>query len=480
MESLSPKVIRSGFWSLGGNWLSRGLGIIKMIILARLLSPIDFGLFGLATLSIGVMSVFSETGIESSLIQRDKINKDELDTAWTITVIRGLLLFILLFLSSGWFASFFDNPTLKPVLKIMAVVFLLGGCTNIGIVFFQKELEFKKKVILESAADVGGAVVAILLAFWLRNVWALVVGSIVWGIVKCIGSYRLHSYRPKLRWDWPVTKSLLNFGKHIFWISLMTFIITSGDDALVGKLLGLTMLGFYTMAFNISNIPMSSLSGVLSRVFFPAYAKIQSESKRIDEAFRRTFETIILILLPLTSLMIILAPSFTTVFLGEKWLPMVPALQVLFFFGLFRSISSLFYPLHLAVNRPDIQTKIKSLDLVTFLIFVYPLTIKWGIVGTSCAMVIVYLINMIMNITFTFRPIPLSWKRLGASLLVPFFVSFVVIVTSILIQSLKLPIGEIANFILIMVSCLGIGVVLAVICRRKLLTDFIDAMKASA
>jgi len=480
MESLQSKVIRSGLWSLGGNWLSRGLGIIKMIILARLLTPLDFGILGLAILSINTLNVFSETGIESALIQRHKIEKAELDTVWTIKIIRALLLFGLLFLSAGWFASYFNNATLEPVLKVMAVVFLLEGCTNIGIVFFQKELEFKKKAILELSADVAGFISAILLAFWLRNVWALVLGSIVWVIVKCLGSYRIHSFRPKLHWDWHIAKNLLSFGKHIFYISIIAFIITNIDDALVGKLLGLSMLGFYTMAFNISSIPVSSLSGVLSQVFFPAYAKIQNESKRIEEAFRQTFETVMIILLPLTSMMVILAPSFTAVFLGEKWLPIVLPLQVLCFFGLFRSISSLFYPLHLAVNRPDIQAKIKTVDLVTFSILIYPLTIKWGIVGTSCAMVVVYLINMIMNITSTFRLIPLSWGRLRAALLVPSFITVMVIATAILIQSLKLPVGEIANFLLIMVSCLGIGAVLSVICRRKLLTDFINAIKSSS
>ena len=307
MESLQSKVIRSGLWSLGGNWLSRGLGIIKMIILARLLSPLDFGILGLAILSINTLNVFSETGIESALIQRHKIEKVELDTVWTIKIIRALLLFGLLFLSAGWFASYFNNATLEPVLKVMAVVFLLEGCTNIGIVFFQKEIEFKKKVILELSADVAGFITAISLAFWLRNVWALVLGSIIWGIVKCLGSFRMHLYRPRIRWDWPTTKSLLNFGKHIFWITLMTFIITSADDAIVGKLLGLTMLGFYTMAYNIANIPVHSLTGIIGKISFPAYSTLQKEPRKLRDAFSKIFESVLIILLPLTVLIILLA-----------------------------------------------------------------------------------------------------------------------------------------------------------------------------
>jgi O-antigen/teichoic acid export membrane protein len=285
MESIRPKVVRSGIWSLGGNWFSRVLGIIKMIILARLLSPLDFGIIGLAILSMNVLNVFSETGIESALIQKDKIGRAELDTAWTLAIVRGLLLFTLLFLNAGWIASYFDNMTLKPVLRAMAATFLLAGFTNIGIIYFQKELNFKKKVILDSAADIAGAVSAVILAFYIRNVWALVAGAIVWVTVKCLASYWLHPYRPKMSWNWPVAKSLLNFGKHIFWISVVTFNVTSGDDALVGKLMGVTMLGFYTMAYNIANIPVSSLATIIGRISFPAYSLLQKDPDRLKEAF---------------------------------------------------------------------------------------------------------------------------------------------------------------------------------------------------
>jgi O-antigen/teichoic acid export membrane protein len=362
----------------------------------------------------------------------------------------------------------------------MAVNLLLGGCTNIGIVFFQKKLEFKKKMILESAADISGTAVAILLAFWLRNVWALVIGSITWASVKCFGSYRLHSYRPKLHWDWHIVAELLNFGKHIFWISLIAFVITSFDNAIVGKLLGLKMLGFYIMAFNISSIPVSSMSAVLSRIFFSAYAKIQNDIQRIIEAFGQIFEIVMLILLPITSLMITLAPNFTAVFLGEKWLFMVPALRILCFFGLFRCISGLFYPLHLAINRPDIQTKIKSLDLVTFLVLIYPLTLNWGIVGTSCALALVYLINMVMNIAFTVRVIPLQWNKLRTSLSVPLFISLMVILTDIVSHYLRLPVSEMTKDIFIMSLCLTVVIVLIAICHRKLLAKIIVALKTAS
>ncbi|MDJ0987771.1 MAG: lipopolysaccharide biosynthesis protein, partial [Desulfobacterales bacterium] len=360
MKSLSPKVIQSGFWSLGGNWLTRGLGIIKMVVLARLLSPIDFGILGLATLSINFFTVFSETGIESALIQKDKISRNQLDTAWTIGLVRGLILCFLLILSAGWLAAYFENSTLESVLKIMAVVFVLGGFVNIGLVYFQRELEFQKKVKLDFISDFVGAVTAIILAFWLKNVWALVLGSIAWGITKTLSSYCMHPYRPRLYLDLSIAKNLLNFGKHIFWIAIVTFIVTCGDDAIVGKLLGLSTLGYYMMAYNIANIPVSSLAGIIGNILFPAFSKLQHEPVRLSEALKKVIELVLIILLPVTVLVMLLAKDFTSVFFGDKWLPMVPALQILSLLGLFRGLVNVFSPIQLALNRPDIQSRNKT------------------------------------------------------------------------------------------------------------------------
>jgi lipopolysaccharide exporter len=146
-------------------------------------------------------------------------------------------------------------------------------------------------------------VVTILLAFWLRNVWAPVIGSIAWGMTKCVGSYRMHLYRPKFFWDWSIAKSLLSFGKHIFWISIVTFIVTSGDDALVGKLLGLTMLGFYAMAYNIANVPVASLSGIIGKISFPAYSILQKEPVRLSEAIKKVLEVVLILLLPVAMML---------------------------------------------------------------------------------------------------------------------------------------------------------------------------------
>ena len=473
MESIRPKVVRSGFWSLGGNWFSKVLGIIKMIILARLLSPLDFGIIGLAILSMNVLNVFSETGIESALIQKDKIGRAELDTVWTLGIVRGLLLFTLLFLNAGWIASYFDNMILKPVLRAMSATFLLAGFTNIGIVYFQKELNFKKKVILDSAAHIAGAVSAVILALYIRNVWALVVGTIIWVTVKCLASYLLHPYRPRISWDWPVAKSLLNFGKHIFWISVVTFIVTCGDDALIGKLMGVTVLGFYTMAYNIANIPVSSLAGIIGKISFPAYSLLEKEPERLRAAFVHIFETVFIILLPLTGLIILLAQDFTLVCLGKKWLPMVPALKILCLLGLFRSLSNLFAPVQLAMNKPNIQSRIKTIELLAFIILVYPLTVKWGLIGASWGVTLVYAISALVNTVHTSRLLSPLGMDLAKTLMFPS--TILVILTFNILIATNFMSSEIMHFrflFMILLSLIIYGSALILFKKQFLLNIF--------
>jgi len=449
------------------------LGTVKLIILARLLSPTDFGIIGIAVLSVNVLNVFSETGVEAALIQRDKIARAELDTAWTLAVVRGFILFTLLFLSAGWIASYFDYKSLKPILRVMSVSFILGGFTNIGIVYFQKELNFQKKAILDSIADISGAVSAIILALYIRNVWALVAGAIIWVTVKCLASYWLHPYRPKISWDWPVAKSLLNFGKHIFWVSLVTFIVTCGDDALVGKLMGVTMLGFYTMAYNIANIPVSSLTAIISKISFPAYSLLQKDPERLKEAFKKIFEIVLIILLPLTVLIILLAKDFTSIFLGDKWLSMVPVLRILCLLGLFRGLANVFAPIQLAVNRPNIQSRNKTLELILFLTLVYPFTSKWGLTGAAWAVTLVYFASAIVNALSSASLVSALESVLLKASWPPLLATLGLISSTWLVQSLFATTSELFRFALAVITGFFVFAMIIVTLRRTLLRDIL-------
>ena len=398
MRNIRLRMVQSISWSIAGNWAIRGIGVLKMILLARILSPHDFGVIGAALLAINCLGVFSDVGIGAALIQKRDVDREDLDTAWTMTIARGILLFGLLFATAGPLADYFSQPDLKTVFRVIAVCFVLEGFTNIGILFFQRDIDFKQKVRLDVISDLAGSISAVLLALILKDFWAIVWASVIWRMIYFGLSFRLHPYRPRLCWDRKRAAHLIHFGKHVFWISIVTFVVTNGDDALVGRLLGLDLLGYYTMAYAIANLPVTSLCETLGRISFPVYSQMQDDRKRVREAFQKIFESALMILLPLTALIMMFAEDFIAVFLGDRWLPMAGVLRVLCLLGLFRGLSNVIAPVHLAINHPEIQSRNKTVELVVFSLLIYPVTTRWGLIGAGWAVSAVYLVGLIMDV----------------------------------------------------------------------------------
>ncbi len=397
--TLSQKAARSGVWVLTSFGFSKLCYFTRTIILVRLLAPEDFGLMGIALLAAAVMAVFSETGIGAALIQRKKYDKDTLNTAWIISVIRGFVLFAALFFTSPLFAKFYENPEIEPILKVIAFSFLFSGISNIGIILFQKELDFKKKVIYDQITNLSNIIFTIIFAFAFRNVWALVLGHIIGTFVGAIGSYFIHPFRPSFKFKPDVAKELFQFGKHIFASGVIIFLVTQGDNALVGKVLGLSALGFYVLAYNLSNLPTTAITHVISQVSFPAYSKLQDDIPRLREAYKKVLRFTSILSIPLAAGLFILAPELIGIVYGEKWLPMVPAMQVLCLFGVVRSFGATTGPVFLGKGNPEIIVKLTLLQLIIMAVTIYPLTRLYGIFGAAISVTTASFIANIFSLT---------------------------------------------------------------------------------
>lgn len=387
-ESLSQRVVCGGFWVFVSQCISRSLGFIRTIILARILAPNDFGLMGIAFLGISILQTFSQTGIGAALIQNKDNISEHLDTVWTIQLVRGVVLFLLLFSFAPLIAHFFNAPRAKLIIQVIAIGQLFDGLTNIGIIYFQKELEFHKQFFYNISCTLLEIIVAITAALILKNVWALVFGHLAGSFMRFILSYVFHPYRPKLKMDWEKAKELLNFGKWIWGSTVLIFLLTQGDDIFVGKLLGATALGFYQMAYQLSNLPATEITHVISGVTFPAYAKLQDDLPSLREAYLKVLQITLFLSFPIAGMIFILAPDFTRIFLGERWMPMVPAMQVLAIFGATRSFGATTGPIFQAIGKPSILTKLAFIQLIMMIVIIYPLTDKFGIFGTAIAVVI--------------------------------------------------------------------------------------------
>ncbi len=391
-KSLSQKVVRSTFWVGAFKVTERTLRFIRTIIVARLLSPTDFGLFGLACLAMDILDRFSETGVKTALIQKKERSEDFLDTAWMINLIRNIFLFSLLFFGAPFIARFFNNLSAAPLIRVIAVIMIVRGLTNIGTVYFVKELDFRKQFVFQIAGTLVNIIITLILAFILRNAWALVWGYLAQSITNCAVSYILHPYRPKLRLELPKAKELLNFGKWIFGSSILIFLITQGDDILVGKVLGLTALGLYQMAYAISQLPTTEITHVVSQIAFPTYSKIQSDIHKLKEAYFRILQVTLFVSLPLAAGIFFFGYDFTRIALGDKWLPMVPTLMLLSIQGAIRAFGATTGPLFQAVGKPKIATKLQFAQFIMMATVIYPLVKFFGIFGAALTIVSVSIV----------------------------------------------------------------------------------------
>lgn len=362
--------------------------MVRIVVVARFLAPEDLGLMGIVLLTLAILESLSQTGFAAALIQQKKLVDAYLDTAWIVSLVRGVCLYGLLFLFAPLVASFFNAPDVTLLLRVVGLAYIFEGLINIGVVTFRKELKFEKEFLYQQIEIFTDIFLTISLAIILRSVWALVFGYLGGKGVKCFTSYLLHPYRPRLSFDSEKARELFRFGKYLLGSSIILLLITQGDDAVVGKLLGTTALGFYVIAYKISNMPATSITHAFSQVAFPTYSKLQDDLERLRKAYLKALKYIAFVSLPTCGGLIVLAPELVSFFLGQKWMDIVPAMRILCVFGLIRALGGTTGPLFQGVGRPDIITKLNLGKLLVIALLIIPLTQKYGIVGSSITVTI--------------------------------------------------------------------------------------------
>ncbi len=364
---------------------------VRLIVLARLLSPRDFGLFGVVLLSLAVLEIVSNPEMRLALIQRTHPSEKHLNTAWVVNVIRGIVLSVILFFSSSLIADFFNEPRAKELLQFLSAFFILDGFKNIGIIYLKKELNFSRSEIYETAGVLTEVVVTIVAAFLLKSAWALVLGKVAGSLVLFVSSYIIHPFRPKLEAGYRELKDLFSFGLWIQGGNVLSFITNYGDDTFVGRILGAKFLGFYQMAFQVVSFTEKMFLKTISPVIFPALSKLKDNLSKFRKGFLRIFELRSAFMLPATMGLALLTPQIVSVVLGEKWMAIVPVLRILCFSKLVSSISM---DSHFeAIGKPSLGLYKNSIKIVVMLAFLYPLTVHFGIAGTAVAVLLGWVVS---------------------------------------------------------------------------------------
>jgi lipopolysaccharide exporter len=382
-NALFARAMSAGFWASALRVLMRLLLILRTIILARLLAPHDFGLMAIATISILFVERFTESGINSALVQRrDDIGK-YLNTAWTMQIVRGAIMAGFLALAAPYIAAFFDAPESGTIIRVLAIGVFLKGFTNIAVVFFVKELRFDRFFVLELSGKGVDFVVSLAYAVVYRNVWALVFGLLAGAVTRLAVSYTIDSYRPRIQWVWSYVKRLFSFGKWILVSNILGYATGNIDDVMVGRVLGIEALGFYRMAYNFSQSVATEVTQVTNQVAFPTYSKLQESASRLRSAYMGSLHLVSFVGFPLAIGTILVASDFTIGVLGDKWASIVVPLQLLSIAGLMRGLGATIGPLFQSQGRPDVPPRFSLAKLALYSILLYPAIETFGIEGAA-------------------------------------------------------------------------------------------------
>lgn len=377
------RVLRSGFWVVASSVGIRTVEFTRSIILARLLVPEVFGLMGIAAFILSGLDAFTQTGYGAALIHRQEKSEEVYDTSWVIAMVRGVALAALVALAAPWVASFYDQPRLTSIIRVVAFSPLIFGFQNVNMVRFRRDLDFKRLALLQQGATLFGAIVVVGLAWWLRSVWALVIGNLASALITVALSFAIQREWPRPRFRLDVARELYHYGRFVTAASVVIFLALQLDNAVVGKLLGMEALGFYLVAYTLANLPTTHISYLVSNIMMPSYSQLQREPERLRRVYLKTLKLTATVSVPAAAGLAVLAPDIAGVVYGPKWLPMVGALQVLCAHGLLRSIQCTSGPFFNAVGHPKYDFYSNALRVAVIALAIVPLTNRLGIVGTS-------------------------------------------------------------------------------------------------
>ncbi len=331
------KVVRRGLL-----WILMGRGVVFMstlgtsIVLARLLEPQDFGVYGISQIFTGLTTRFGNLGFGSALVQRKEATDDHFSSLFVFNLVLFSSFSGLLILASPMIGAFFENPLAGRVLAVMALMFLASPFSSVARVSMQRAMNFKGPTLANMVDHISAAIIAIPFAFLGYGVWSLVCGHLLGTLLRTLVLLSYAKWRPRLRYRHSAMKELFSFGLTMFLKRLLIYSSDKADYMIIGKRLGVASVGLYEKAFNLMEIVVKELSVKIGPVLFSAFSRLQDDRARLMAAYHKVIFGISLVACPMFFGLFIIAPVFIHVLFGEKWMASALPLQIMCIAGLMR------------------------------------------------------------------------------------------------------------------------------------------------
>lgn len=377
--------------------VTRSLTFVRLAVLGRILTPTEFGYFGIATLLLSLLEILTETGINVFLVQEKSHIKEYLNSAWVVSMIRGIILGIVIFVLAPFIANFFQVPEATNVIALMALVPLIRGFINPAIISYQKNLLFYNEFRIRSILFFVDVSISIIAGFILRSAESFTWGLIASALIEVALSYILIPLWPKMVIE---IKKIQHVIRKSFWVTLtgiFLYFADNGDNLTVGKILGSASLGIYQVAYKFSTLPISEITAVVNSVTFPVFSRFSDDKPRLRNAFIKVSIGTTLGSFILGTLIFIFARPIITIFMGDQWIAAVPVVQVLVIYGVLRTLFGNFPPLFLAVGKQKYVAQLTLSRMIGLGILIIPMVSIFGMIGAGYAM----LISMFFEIPLT-------------------------------------------------------------------------------
>jgi O-antigen/teichoic acid export membrane protein len=364
---------------------------VGAIIVARLLAPEEYGLAMLALVFSSLVLVFSDLALGSALVQRTTITEDDRSTAFWITVGSGVLFMGVGFASSGLFAELYGEPEVQPLLATLSLSFLLTALGATQQALLLREMSFARLETLLVVAAIGGAAVAVALAAAGAGAWAIIGQQLAMATLGSILMWRASAWRPRLLFSKASARDLFGFSGPLVGHRLLYYLHQNADRLIIGRALGPAALGAYAIAYNVMLQPASRIASPITRVLAPVFSRMQDQPERIAAAWARTTRLVGAIAIPALLGLVVVAPDFVPVVLGDQWDAAIPVIQALAFVGMIQAIQAVNVDILMARDRTPWLLSY-SIGFTTAHIIAFLIGVQWGITGVAVA----YLISSVL------------------------------------------------------------------------------------
>ena len=436
-SDLKKKTVSGVLWSFAGQFSVQGIQFLVSIVLARLLSPDDYGMIGMLAIFLAISQVFIDGGFSSALIQRKECDDTTYSTVFYINVGISIICYGILFVAAPFIASFYGQPILKDIARVSSLSLIIGALSATNTVQLTKRIDFKTQSKINVLSAILSGITGIVMAYSGFGVWALVAQSVSLALFKLIMTVMSVRWFPSLVFSGTIFKELFSFGSKLVVVSLISSVYTNIRSLIIGKRFSPADLGQYTTANKFATIAGTSLSGVLYNVSFPVLSKVQDDDAVLLDAYKRFLSVSAFAIFPLMMLLAGIAEPLIRFLVTDKWLECVPFLQILCFGWMYDCLTKINLNLLYIKGRSDLVLRLEIVKKTIAFTILFA-SCFLGIIGICVGAAIYDFIAFFCNTYYTKRLLGYGFKEQFLQTLPYLLLSLMVLAVSLLVCSLNL------------------------------------------